>query len=264
LLVAGSTHYTGAALLAGQAATRSGVGLVTLAPPRAIYPILAVRLPEATYLPLPDHDGAISPAAIPVLKERFNNADALLIGPGLGQAEPTAAFLGQLLTGADTFPPLVIDADALNILAQQAEWWQLLPPNSILTPHPGEMARLMGCQTKDVQASRLEIATAMAAKWGHIVLLKGAHTVIAAPDGRTMVLPFANPALAKGGSGDVLAGIIVGLRAQGMAALEAAIAGAYLHGLTGELVREYVGITAAIAGDLVGYLPLAIREVRGE
>jgi NAD(P)H-hydrate epimerase len=264
LIVAGSLNYTGAAVLAGQAAGRVGPGLVTLAPPRTIQPTLAACLIEATYLPLADDDGALTAEAAPPLREKAAEVEALLVGPGLGQADSTAAFIERLLAEPESLPPLIVDADALNILAKQAKWWKLLPPHSILTPHPGEMGRLTGQSAKEIQASRLEIAVEMAAKWNQIVLLKGAHTIIAAPDGRTMVMPFANPALAKGGSGDVLAGAIVGLRAQGVEAFEAAVAGAYLHGLAGELASEQLGPTAVVAGDLVGLLPLAIREVTGE
>jgi hydroxyethylthiazole kinase-like uncharacterized protein yjeF len=286
-LVAGSMNYTGAAALAGQAATRIGTGLVRLAPPQAIHVILAARLAEAVYLPLPDTEGALAPEAVPILREIIEDTDALLIGPGLGQAEPTEAFLKDLLAGegggkrrsvgfrqagnetdeAKTsagLPPLVVDADALNILARQEGWWALLPPNSILTPHPGEMSRLTGLKINEIQARRLELAPELAARWNQVVLLKGAHTVIAAPDGRVMVMPFANPALAKAGSGDVLAGSIVGLRAQGLDAFEAAVAGAYLHGLAGELARDSLGAAAVVAGDLAGFLPLALREVTGE
>jgi NAD(P)H-hydrate epimerase len=287
LLVAGSMSYTGAAILAGQAATRSGAGLVTLAPPQVIHPIMASRLAEATYIPLPHAEGAIAPEAARLLFSKLDGIDAMLIGPGLSQAAPTVAFLKEFLSGkaglpqravgfrqpetetpspdqSPSIPPLIVDADALNILAGLEKWWQLLPPGCILTPHPGEMARLMGSTIQDVQSRRLEIARETANRWQQVVLLKGAHTVVAAPDGRMKVLPFANPALAKAGSGDVLAGLIVGLRAQGLGAFEAAVAGAYLHGLAGELARENLGVTGVIAGDLVGYLPLALREVCGE
>lgn len=286
LLVAGSMSYTGAAMLAGQAATRSGVGLVTLAPPQAIHAVLASRLAEATYIPLPHAEGAIAPEAARLLYAKLDEVDAMLIGPGLTQAAPTVAFLKELLSGkasapprpvgfrqpdsdreekaAQPLPPLVLDADALNILAGQSEWWRMLPVESILTPHPGEMARLTGSTIKEVQARRLELAGEMAHRWQQVVLLKGAHTIIAAPDGRIMVLPFANPALAKAGSGDVLAGTIVGLRAQGLGAFEAAVAGGYLHGLAGELARESVGVTSVVAGDLIGFLPMAFRAVCGE
>jgi NAD(P)H-hydrate epimerase len=264
LIVAGSRNYTGAAVLAGQAAARIGTGLVTLTPPRFIQSILASQLAEATYLPLPDDDGALTPEAVSMLKPKFSDAEAILIGPGFGQADSTAAFLLELLADADSLPPAIFDADALNLLAKQDNWWNLLPAKSILTPHPGEMSRLTGQSVKEVQASRLEIAADMAAKWNQIVLLKGPHTIVAEPDGRTVVLPFANPALAKAGSGDVLAGTLVGLLAQGLEAFEAAVAGAYFHGLAGELARTSLGATATIAGDLVGYLPLAIQQVTGD
>jgi NAD(P)H-hydrate epimerase len=264
LIVAGSTEYTGAAILAGQAAGRVGTGLVTLAPPQSLHPIVAGRLIEATYFPLPDINGAFSAEGASMLRAKAAQANALLIGPGLGQAESTAAFLLDLLAQANLLPPLIIDADALNILAARPEWWKLLPAHSVLTPHPGEMARLTGMSTQAVQAARLDITAAMAAAWNQIVLLKGAHTVVAAPNGRIMALPFANPAMAKGGSGDVLAGAIAGLRAQGLDPFEAAVAGAYLHGLAGDLARAQLGIAGVTAGDLAGYLPMAMREVTGE
>lgn len=264
LIVAGSINYPGAAGLAARAAARSGAGLVTLAPPQTIYPILAAQLSEVTYWPLSDQGGALAPAALPALRAKLADGDALLVGPGLGQQEPVGAFLEQLLAEKENLPPLILDADALNWLARQPEPWPRLPANCILTPHPGEMARLTGRSIKEIQAARLEVAPEMAEKWNQVVLLKGAHTIIAGPDGRVMVLPFANPALAKAGSGDVLAGIIAGLRAQGLAAFEAAVAGAYLHGLTGELAADNLGLIGVTAADLVNFLPAASREIAGE
>jgi NAD(P)H-hydrate epimerase len=264
LLVAGSKNYTGAAILSGQSAVRIGAGLVNIAAPAASYRVVVSRVPEAIYTPLPDEDGYIAPTAIKPLTEAFERANALLVGPGLSQAAPTTAFLKNLLAGRDLLPPLIADADALNILAKEKDWHRLLPTQSIITPHPGEMSRLMNTTISEVQANRLETAGQMAAQWQQVVLLKGAHTVIAAPDGRVMVMPFANPALAKAGSGDVLAGAIVGLRAQGLDSFEAAVAGAYLHGLAGELVREHLGSASAAAGDLVSYLPAAVRALQGE
>lgn len=283
-LVGGCLNYIGAIILAGQAATRIGTGLVRLALPQPIQNAVAARVTEVIYLPLPHADGAIAPEAAAVLREKLEDSDALLIGPGLGQADPTAVFLIDLLSGkdhrrrnlgfrragqgdvegADPLPALVLDADALNILARQEEWWRLLPPNCVLTPHPGEMSRLTGLPIKEVQARRLELAPEMALKWEQVVLLKGAHTVVAAPDGQTIVLPFANAALAKAGSGDVLAGSIAGLLAQGLEPFKAAVAGAYLHGLAGELARENLGAAAVVASDLVSLLPMALREVTGE
>ncbi len=159
-------------------------------------------------------------------------------------------------------PPLVVDADALNALAEIEGWQGHLPRNSIFTPHPGEMARLCGLSTKEVQARRWELAREKAREWEQIILLKGAYTVIAAPDGRLAVLPFANPALATGGSGDVLAGTIVGLLAQGLEPFEAAVCGAYIHGLAGEFARADIGEVGVVAGDLVEQLPKVIRALR--
>jgi hydroxyethylthiazole kinase-like uncharacterized protein yjeF len=285
LVVAGSVNYTGAAYLAAGSATRVGTGLVTLAPPQAIFPIVAARLAEATYLLLPHDMGVLAPGAVDVLSEKVGDYDALLLGPGFGQEKPTEEFLGELLGGQKAagkrrvgfarergtekasspeieLPPLVVDADGLNLLARIDNWWEQLPPETVLTPHPGEMARLMGCETKDVQADRFGCASDMAAKWGHVVVLKGAYTVISAPDGRVTVLPFANPAMATAGSGDVLAGAVVGVRAQGLAPFEAALVGAYLHGLAGELARDSLGDAGVVAGDLMGFLPLAISRLR--
>ena len=154
-----------------------------------------------------------------------------------------------------------VDADALNALAQVDTWPRHVPPTSILTPHPGEMARLCGCTTREVQADRIAMARSMASQWSQVVLLKGAYSVVAAPDGRTVVLPFANPALATAGSGDVLAGAIVGLLSQGLAPFEAAVLGGYLHGLAGELARNDLGKAGTLAGDLLARLPLAIRQL---
>jgi NAD(P)H-hydrate epimerase len=285
LVVAGSVNYTGAAYLAAGSATRVGTGLVTLAPPQAIFPIVAARLAEATYLLLPHDMGVLAPGAVEVLSDKVGNYDALLLGPGFGQEKPTEEFLSQFLGGQKAvrkgrmgfarekdveaessaeveLPPLAVDADGLNLLARTDNWWEQLPPETILTPHPGEMARLMGCEITDVQADRFGCAGEMAAKWGHIVVLKGAHTVISAPDGRITALPFANPAMATAGSGDVLAGAVVGMRAQGLPPFEAALVGAYLHGLAGELARDAVGDAGVVAGDLMGLLPLAISRLR--
>lgn len=281
LLVVGSVNYTGAAYLAGAAATRVGAGLVTLAVIESLHAILATTLHEPTWLLLPEDTGVIAPEAVKLVREQAADYQALLLGCGLTQEKPAMEFVQQLLhagraaqlrlgfvPGDETetkptpaLPPLVIDADGLNILAQTPDWPRAVPPNSVLTPHPGEMARLCGCQTKKVNADRWGMAQAKAAEWGQVVLLKGAYTVVAAPDGRTVVLPFANPGLASGGTGDVLAGTIVGLLAQGLAPFDAAIVGGYLHGLAGEMARQELGSAGMVAGDLLPRLPLAIRAI---
>ena len=282
MVVAGSVNYTGAAYLAAAAAARVGAGLVTLAPPAQIHPILATKLTEATYLLLPHDMGVLAPAGVKVLAPELARYSALLIGPGLGREKETVQFVHQLLGIAESgtskqigfqrreespspavkLPPLVIDADALNALAEADRWWATLPPNAILTPHPGEMGRLMGTETGIANEDRIDVAQAQAAQWNQVIVLKGAFTIVAAPDGRTTVIPFANPALATAGTGDVLAGAIVGLLAQGLPPFDAAVCGAYLHGLAGDIVADRMGDAGALAGDLLPNLPRAIGMAR--
>jgi hydroxyethylthiazole kinase-like uncharacterized protein yjeF len=286
LVVAGSVNYVGAASLAGSGAKRVGTGLVTMALPDPIQAAVAANLAEATYLLLPHDMGVVSSGAVQVIRERMGDYDALLLGPGLSQENETVAFVQAFLDlphrerrGRLGFvdrsegdeedrslpPPLVVDADGLNALSRAADWWRALPPDTILTPHPGEMARLVGgdVTTAEIQADREGIARRMAQEWGAVVVLKGALTVVAAPDGRVMIQPFANSGLATAGTGDVLAGAIAGLRAQGLGAFEAAVAGAYAHGLAGELARDELGEMGMVAGDLPPRLPLALRRIRG-
>jgi NAD(P)H-hydrate epimerase len=278
LVVAGSVNYTGAAYLASAAATRVGTGLVTLALAESIHPILASKLSEVTFLLLPQDMGVLVPDAIKVLGERIPDYDALLLGPGLGREKETVQFVQQLLNvepgkrgrigflageeaeeGKFSLPPLVVDADGLNALADTPNWWEHLEGLSILTPHPGEMSRLTGLTIREIEADRLGMARQMAEKWGQVVLLKGAYTVIANPEGRVVINPFANPGLATAGSGDVLAGAIVGFLAQGLAPFDAAVTGAYVHGLAGELVRQDLGGAGMVAGDLLPMLPKTIK-----
>ncbi len=194
----------------------------------------------------------------------MGEADALLVGCGLGRAEDTWELVkGLLLDSRESMPPVVVDADGLNALASDREWWKRLDREAALTPHPGEMARLMGKSTADVQKDRIGTAREAARRWGQTVALKGAHTVIARADGHAVVSPFANPGLASAGTGDVLAGAIAGLLAQGLGAWEAAIAGVYLHGLAGEMGREEVGEAGLVASDLLPLLPRAVRGVGG-
>jgi len=285
LIVAGSVNYTGAALLAASAAVRAGTGLVTLAIPNLLHSTIVPALPEVTYILLPHKLGVLDGHAVAPLTKKLWDASvptysAMLVGPGLSHTPETTGFIRRLF-GLDTgkrstgfapseskcederppLPPLVVDADGLNILSDIPDWHSLLPPETILTPHPGEMARLTGKTTAEVQADRLHIAQTSAAAWGHVVVLKGAFTVIAAPNGETMLLPFANPGLGSAGTGDVLAGTIVALRAQGLEAYKAAVAGAYLHGLAGEIVRKRLGTAGMAASDVPHALPEAIRSI---
>lgn len=279
---AGSSNYTGAPYLAASAAMRVGAGLVTLAIPELLHPILAAGLREATYLLLPHQMGALVPDAVKVLLEGLSGYDALLLGPGLGRDRQTVEFVARLLslpaserrarlgfvapatTGEESrsqLPPLVIDADGLNALADRKGWPQSLPTSTILTPHAGEMARLLGTTVAEVNAGRIELARRAAQEWQAVVVLKGAYTVIASPQGQACINPFATSALATAGSGDVLAGAIVGLLAQGLAPYDAAVAGAYLHGLAGQMVAAELGPAGGIAGDLLCKLPLGMRKL---
>lgn len=264
LVVAGSTSYSGAAYLACTAAYRAGAGLVTAGVVQSIHGALAAAAAETTWLLLPERHGALAAAAAPVVLETLPGYSALLVGPGLTQEDEAVRFVGALLKARDALAsaPLVLDADALNALALADDWQEMLPPRTILTPHPGEMARLCRCTIAAVQADRIGLARRRAADWNAVVLLKGANTVVAAPDGYATVLPFANPALATAGSGDVLAGVIVGLLCQGLAPYQAATLGGYLHGLAGELARRDLGDAGVLAGDLAARLPLAIRQLR--
>ena len=272
LIVSGCGNYTGAPALSARAAYRSGAGLVTVALPAPIHPIVATNLVEATYLSLPHQDSAIAAPAAKILKKTLAGYQAMLVGPGLGQAEVTAQFVDELLTSLaewsaeeekDPLPAIVFDADALNLLAKQPVWWDRLPADSILTPHPGEMSRLTGLSIAEIEANRLELVAEMAQRWKVTVVFKGAFTVVAAATGEVVVMPFANPALATAGSGDVLAGCIIGLLAQGVDPFEGAVSGAYLHGLAGELAREKYWQAGVMAGDLPPLLPLALRELQG-
>ena len=266
LVVAGSTNYIGAAYLASVGAGRVGAGLVTLACARSIYPIMATKLVESTFFPLPDVDGLLTAeAAQSVLQALDQGYNALLVGCGLGQMAYVQAFILSLLPRLkrETLRAVIIDADGLNALARKEHWWQELTVPAIVTPHPGEMSRLTGLPIADIQADRLQTAVRQASAWGTTVVLKGAHTVVAAPDGRARVSPFANPALASGGTGDVLAGAIAGLVAQGLEPFDAAALAVYLHGRAGEKVRAELGNAGLLAGDLLPALPHVIRELSG-
>lgn len=259
LVVAGSERFIGTALLAGQAAFRIGAGWVTLAVPRTVYLALVGGFTEATWLPLPDRGGVVAKEAAALIRENLDRVTALLLGPGLGLAQPTAGFVSDVL-GPDlidsSLPPLVIDADGLKLLVQIEGWQTRIPLNSILTPHPGEMSILTGLPTADLQKDRIETARRFAQEWGQVVVLKGANTVVAEPSGRIGVAPVATPALARAGTGDVLAGMIVGLRAQGVGAFEAAAAGVWLHAQAGLAAAERLGSTAGVlAGDLIEEIP---------
>ena len=263
MVVAGSRNYIGAAYLAGSAATRSGSGLVTIALPASIQTAVASKAIEPTYLPLAESSpGVAKPSTASDVTDALDGYNSLLVGCGMGQTADTRAFIEAILHSRAPLPPTVIDADGLNALATTPQWWERLEDTTILTPHPGEMARLTSMSTRDVQADRIGVATESAARWNKVVALKGAHTVVAYPDGHAMLSPFANPGLATAGTGDVLAGSIAGLLSQGASPENAAALGVYLHGLAGERVRGRLGDTGMVASDLLPELPLAVKSLR--
>ena len=265
LIVAGSRSYVGAARLAAASAARAGAGLVTVAVPESLRAEVASGYPEPTYLPLPEsYPGSHSPSSAAFIMDRGGGYDALLVGCGLGLEDGTVEMVERLLYGGARLPPTVIDADALNVMARSTapEWWERLPQRAVVTPHPGEMGRLADEPAAAVQHGRIEAARRSAEKWNKVVVLKGAHTVVASPGGGVLVSPFANPGLASAGTGDVLAGVITGLLAQGLDLEGASALGVYLHGLAGERVRHEMGDTGMLAGDLLPALPPAIMELR--
>ena len=264
LVASGSINYIGAAYLACSGAIRVGAGLVTLATATSLQPILASKLTEVTYLPLPESQpGIVSAPAARLIHQQFNYYNVLLLGCGLGQSQSAIRFIKAVLFRLkQALPSLVLDADALNTLAKIPNWWQQLTNDAILTPHPGEMARLVGVSVDEVQSDRLGIAKRVAQDWHKTIVLKGAYTVIAAPDGQVRISPVANPGLASAGTGDVLTGAIAGLVAQGLSLFDAAALGVYLHGEAGEMVKARLGDAGMIATDLLPALPLVIKQLK--
>jgi len=261
IVVAGSPHYIGAIALAAESAYRSGAGFVTVATARRLTEIVASSLREPTWLPLPETDGAIAETAVDSIVEGADRYDALLVGCGLGTHESTRAFLRRLLA-SDTLPSLVLDADALNLLSRDSQWWASLPSGTIITPHPGELARLTGMSAKKINAHRWAVARQCADEWNLVILLKGAHTLIAAPDGRFSVIPFKTDALSTAGTGDVLAGLIAGLRGQGLSAFDSARLGAYVHASAGLIAAETMGSSrSVIASDVLSALGRAFAAL---
>lgn len=260
LVIAGSAPYTGAAYLAGSAAYRIGAGLVNMAVPELLHSPLAGQLPEAIWTLLPHGDGFISDAALELVLKNLERATACLIGPGLGTHSRTHDFISGLMPQINI--PTVVDADGLRLLARQDGWENSLKSTAVLTPHPGEMAALTGLLIEQIQSDREGVARKYAIEWGQVVVLKGAFTVLASPDGRTISIPVATPALAKAGSGDVLAGLIVGLMAQGVEPFSAASAGAFIHAQAGLAAEKYChGVASVLARDVLEAVPDVLAEL---
>jgi NAD(P)H-hydrate epimerase len=263
LIVGGSRRYRGAVTLAAAGAYRAGAGLVTIATTGELVDGLAAALPEATWLPLsPGPEGTLAGEAAIALRHEWGAARAAVLGPGLSLTDDTRALTWAVLPDtADCAGGVVVDADALNALAAMDDAPERLHPRVILTPHPGEMARLLHTTVADVQHDRLAAARAAAARFGCIVVLKGAHTVVAGPGGEASLSPFANPLLATAGSGDVLAGIIAGYLAQGAEPFTAARLGTYLHAAVAEALTGEYGRAGLLAGEIAARLPRVVRDL---
>ena len=271
MLLAGSPAYPGSAFLAGSAAARTGAGLITLAVTDQMLPIYASAFHESTFLLLPTEEET-SIKRVDVIMESLEGYRALLVGPGLGQSPYTREVILHLLERLRALPEkrrprLVIDADGLNNLSALEHWWTLLPSGTVITPHPGEMGRL--CKGQKVSGGgidRLELARQKVQEWQVTLVLKGACTIIAhaskSGDVHTRLNWKANPALATAGTGDVLAGIIAGLLAQGMQPFDAASIAVYLHASAGEMVSDEIGLAGLLAADLLPKIPRTIRNVQ--
>jgi NAD(P)H-hydrate epimerase len=263
LVIAGSKGMTGAACLASEAALRSGAGLVKLLVPESMHALVATKLTEVMVFPVPDAAGVFAPAAADAAAPFLREADSVLLGPGLSMAAPAVEFVRTLLPRVAK--PLVLDADGLNALAgAQDATAHLSRIPAIITPHPGELARLTGRRRKELLRDSVGAARAVAEQFGCDVIFKGSPSVVASPDGTTDLCSLGNDGMATAGSGDVLAGLVAGLFAQGYDAPTAARVGVMVHGRAGDICRGELGRRGMIAGDILRCLPYAWRELEAD
>lgn len=256
LVIGGAVGYTGAPTLCARAAVRAGAGLVYLGVPAPIYEITAVKNDEAMPFPLPaEPGGGVAADAAQTVLERLNGCDVCALGPGMGKGAGTAAVVRAVLESAQA-KPLVLDADALNVLRPMLPLLRAYPGCAVLTPHAGEFARLGGERTGDAAADALRFAKA----WNCVLVLKGHRSIVAFPDGKVTITTHGNPGMAKGGSGDVLTGVIAALLGQ-LDAEKAVTTGVYLHSLAGDLCAERLGEYAMTATDLIETLPEATKRI---
>jgi len=259
LVLAGSRGYGGAARLAAVSALRAGAGLVMLAAPESLLPQFEAATAEVMKLPLPEENGIISAGAMTTLQDRLPWADVMALGPGLGISAGVQSIVKQML--AEFSGTIVLDADALNNLSGQQDAIRRAAGKIILTPHPGELARLTGANKLAIANNPVAIARQTAEELGQVLVLKGAPTVIASPTGEVFINSTGNPGMATGGSGDVLAGIIAGLAGQGLDPLRAALLGVYVHGMAGDCARDHLGEWSMLAGDIMEHLHVALQEL---
>ncbi|MEW6409960.1 MAG: NAD(P)H-hydrate dehydratase [Nitrospirota bacterium] len=263
LVIAGSVGKTGAACMTAMASLRVGTGLVTLASPASVNDILETKLTEIMTLPLPETDDqTISPYALEEIERILPKMSTIAIGPGLSMNRETLSFIRDVV--GESTVPVIIDADGVNAFAGNLEALKGLRSKVVFTPHPGEMARLLGITAKEVQRNRIEVVQSFATAHRVHIALKGARTVISDPGGNVYINPTGNPGMATGGTGDILTGMIAGFVAQGMELLSSIILGVYLHGLAGDMAAMEYTEMGLIATDLIEKIPEAIKVVRGK
>lgn len=262
LVLAGSKGKSGAAYLTALGALRAGVGLVTLAGPQSLQPIYCSMLPEALTLGLPEKDGEISDEAIPYLLETLSQKKALVIGPGLGLGEGPEKVLYTLLEKISL--PIILDADALTLIAKNLDLLKRYPHPKVITPHPGEAARLLSCKPSDVLKDPLLAVKNLVALTSAIVVLKGPHTIIASPNEEIYISSVDEPGMAQGGMGDVLSGIIGALITQGYSPFNACALGVYLHGASGVILRNSYGPFGFSASQLANQVPVVLKKLEEE
>jgi len=259
-IVGGSRGYSGAPVLAGMGAVRSGAGLVTVGQPESLGELSMKGLPEAMTFPLPETpQGTISMAAMEEIYEFTSDKDAVVIGPGLSQHAKTGECVREVIK--ESSHPLLIDADGLNALQGHTDIIRKRQHPTVLTPHPGEMARLLNTTTSEIQKARSEIAIQASEDWQCTVVLKGKDTVIATPGNETILNPTGNAGMATGGSGDVLSGLLGGLLAQKMPPHDAAVLGVFLHGLAGDLAAHHLSQFGMTATDIARHISYAWLEL---
>lgn len=260
LCICGSYGMAGAAIMAGKAALRCGIGLLKIAVPKSIYPVCATNILESVYYPLEEtSNGVISSKNTDFLLEMCEKSSAVVIGCGLSVCDDTKELVKAVITNCTK--PIVIDADALNCICNKPEILKNLKAPAIITPHPGEMARLLHSTPKTVNSNRENTAIDFAKKFGVVTVLKGAGTIIASPDGEVYINHTGNSGMATGGSGDVLSGIIGSLLAQGAAPINAAAAGVFLHGTIGDLAAEKLGKISMLPTDMIDMIPTAYLKL---
>ena len=266
MVVGGSEKYIGAPILAAAASLKAGLGLITIATYDSLVNTMAGMLTEATFLRLKE-EIANSNSTVKMARQicdELEEYSVLLIGCGLGASATSRKIFENLVLSEIELPQLVLDADGLNILSKISNWWDKIPADSVLTPHPKEMSRLARLSVEEIQSDRANVAKRFAEEWGVILVLKGANTVIADPNGFVFISPFANPILSSAGTGDVLAGLITGFLGQSCTPMDAACLGVYLHGKTAETLSSRIGSSGLLAGDLVEELPYTIKNMRDQ